>query len=354
VHDHVIPIHSIDTSSRGPFLVMPYINGRSLQERLDAEGTLELAEVLRIGLQTARGLAAAHAQGLVHRDIKPANILLENGVQRVRITDFGLARAIDDASQTQSGFIAGTPQYMAPEQARGEPVDTRADLFSLGSVMYAMCAGHSPFRAETTLAVLRRICEDRPRDLRQINPAVPAWLVRIIERLLAKDPADRFQSATEVADLLENWLAHVQQPTLIKKPAKLAMLPTERWALLQKSLRASVAVGACVGALALTYAAGGWLGSESSPPITTAPAGNAQAGWAAGELPLNPASGEVKKLRLDEVEAQLVAAWQETLALEEGRPSFGNTSISLAAELHQLQRRIAELTREVTPATARK
>ena len=115
-------------------------------------------------MQTAEGLAAAHAQGLVHRDIKPANILLENGCERVRITDFGLARAVDDASQTQSGFIAGTPQYMAPEQARGEPIDARADLFSLGSVMYAMCTGRPPFRAETTLAVLRRICDDEPRE----------------------------------------------------------------------------------------------------------------------------------------------------------------------------------------------
>ncbi len=126
---------------------MPYVPGHSLQERIDQTGPLELREILRIGMQTAAGLAAAHAQGLVHRDIKPANILLENGVERVRITDFGLARAVDDATQTQSGVVAGTPQYMAPEQARGEAVDHRADLFSLGSVLYAMCTGHSPFRA---------------------------------------------------------------------------------------------------------------------------------------------------------------------------------------------------------------
>ena len=148
---------------------MAYIPGHSLQERIDQTGPLEVREILRIGMQTAAGLAAAHAQGLVHRDIKPANILLENGVERVRITDFGLARAMDEASQTQSGVLAGTPQYMAPEQASGEAIDYRTDLFSLGSVLYAMCTGHSPFRAETTVAVLRRICDGSPRPVREVN-----------------------------------------------------------------------------------------------------------------------------------------------------------------------------------------
>src|SRR5256714_14230413 len=128
---------------------MEYTSGPSLQERLDQAGPLGLHEALRIGLQIASGLAAAHAQGLVHRDIKPANILLENGVERVKITDFGLARAAADASLTQSGVIAGTPQYMSPEQADGKPVDPRSDLFSLGSALYACCTGRAPFRAGT-------------------------------------------------------------------------------------------------------------------------------------------------------------------------------------------------------------
>ena len=110
----------------------------------------------------ALGLAAAHAQGLVHRDVKPSNILLENGVERVKLTDFGLARAIDDASLTQSGVVAGTPQYMSPEQARGEAVDHRSDLFSLGSVLYFACAGHSPFRADSTPAVLGAFAMNAP------------------------------------------------------------------------------------------------------------------------------------------------------------------------------------------------
>ena len=109
------------------------------------------------GAQAAAGLAAAHAQGLVHRDIKPANILVENGVERVERTDFGLARAVDDATLTRDGRMAGTPEYMSPEQARGEAVDQRSDLFSLGGVLYAMATGKPPFGGGTSMAVLRRV-----------------------------------------------------------------------------------------------------------------------------------------------------------------------------------------------------
>jgi serine/threonine protein kinase len=200
---------------------MQYVAGRSLQERLDCEGPLEEKEIVRIAMQAAAGLAAAHAQGLVHRDIKPANILLENGVERVKLTDFGLARTIDDASLTQSGVVAGTPQYMAPEQARGEAMDHRADLFSLGSVMYAMAAGHSPFRAETMMGVLRRICEDAPRPVREVNPDVSEWLAEAIDRLLAKQPDERFQTADELSERLGQYLAHLRQPTVSPRPAPL-------------------------------------------------------------------------------------------------------------------------------------
>ena len=147
-HEHVVAIHAVDSAKGLPYLVMQYVAGKSLQQRIERSGPLAVQEILRIGMQTASGLAAAHAQGLVHRDIKPANILLENGIERVKITDFGLARAADDASLSQSGVAAGTPHYMSPEQARCEPIDHRADLFGLGGVMYAMCTGHPPFRGE--------------------------------------------------------------------------------------------------------------------------------------------------------------------------------------------------------------
>ena len=212
VHDHVVTIHAVDEVKGLPYLVMQYIQGVSLQQRLDSDGSLEAREVLRIGMQAAQGLAAAHAQGLVHRDIKPANILLENGVERVKITDFGLARAADDASVTQSGTVTGTPQFMAPEQAKGETLDHRADLFSLGSVLYTMATGRAPFRAESTFAVLKRVCEDVPRPIRELNSEIPEWLVAIIARLHAKHPDDRVQSAVEVADVLSQHLANLQRP----------------------------------------------------------------------------------------------------------------------------------------------
>jgi hypothetical protein len=190
---------------------MEFIPGVSLQERIDRSAPLDLNSILRIGMQAATGLAAAHAQGLVHRDIKPANILLENCIERVKITDFGLARAVDDASLTQSGVVAGTPLYMAPEQARCETIDHRADLFSLGAVLYAMCTGRSPFRAPTTMGVLRRVCHDTPRPVREVNPDVPDFLAAMIDRLLDKDPAARFSSADELAQVLGEHLARKQR-----------------------------------------------------------------------------------------------------------------------------------------------
>jgi serine/threonine protein kinase len=143
-HPHVVEIHSVG-DGEVPHLVMECVDGRSLARRIGESGALEVCEILRIGSQIAAGLASAHKQGLIHRDIKPDNILLENHIERVKITDFGLARAIDDLSVTCTGEIAGTPQYMSPEQAVGEAVDQRSDLFSLGSVLYTMCTGRSPF-----------------------------------------------------------------------------------------------------------------------------------------------------------------------------------------------------------------
>jgi hypothetical protein len=210
-HEHVVDIHAVEEQPI-PHLVMEYVPGESLQQRLDRIGPLEVLDVLRIGQQIARGLAAAHAQGLTHRDVKPGNMLLEKGIEeRVKITDFGLARAADDASLTQSGVIAGTPLYMAPEQAQGGTIDHRADLFSFGSVLYTMCSGRPPFRAPTSLAVLKRVVEDAPRPIQEIIPEVPQWLCDIISKLHAKRPADRFQSAKEVADLLSRCQKEFEQ-----------------------------------------------------------------------------------------------------------------------------------------------
>ncbi len=218
VHEHVVAIHNVESDGEAPFLVMQYVAGESLQQRLDREGPLDLCEILRVGTQTAAGLAAAHSQGLVHRDVKPSNVLMERGIERSLLTDFGLARANDDASLTRTGHHPGTPQYMSPEQARGDAVDSRSDLFSFGSLMYAMCTARPPFRAETSYGILRRITDTEPRPIREINPNIPEWLARLVGRLMAKSPEGRFTQAAEVADLLKRCLAHVQQPTAVELP----------------------------------------------------------------------------------------------------------------------------------------
>src|SRR5580692_5803599 len=189
---------------------MEFIPGETLQQKLDRSGPLDVPEVLRIGRQIAEGLAAAHACDLIHRDIKPGNILLEGGHHKVKITDFGLARAADDASISQSGIIAGTPMYMAPEQALGQTLDQRADLFSLGSALYQMVSGRPPFRANSAVAALKRVAEDKPRAIREIIPETPQWLCDIIAKLHAKNPDDRYQSAREVADVLADCEAQLE------------------------------------------------------------------------------------------------------------------------------------------------
>ncbi len=248
VHEHVVPIYAVDEFQGIPYIVMQYVPGRSLQERISRDGALSIEQVLRIGRQIATALEAAHAQGLVHRDVKPGNILLENGIERVLVTDFGLARAADDASLTHSGMVAGTPQFMSPEQVRGDVIDHRSDLFSLGSVLYTMCAGHPPFRAETVLGSLTRICNEIARPLREINASVPEWLDTFIARLMSKDSIRRFQSASEVVRILEEELAHLQNPVCVTRPDR--TWTRRKWT--RATRRAAVAT-----AIGITFL--GWL-----------------------------------------------------------------------------------------------
>jgi serine/threonine protein kinase len=209
-HENVVTVHHVarEESTDLPYLVMQLIDGEALDERLARVGRLPLKDVVRIGAQVAAGLAAAHEKGLIHRDVKPANVLLERGTDRVKLTDFGLARAAADVRLTRTGLVTGTPLYMAPEQARGEEIDARADLFSLGVLLYELCTGRTPFDARSPLAVLKRLTDERHQPVRALNSDIPEWLAAVIDRLLAKSPADRFQSAREVADLLDfQWSA---------------------------------------------------------------------------------------------------------------------------------------------------
>ncbi len=218
-HDHIVHINHVAEDCGVPFIVMPLLQGESLDSRLKREQRLPLAEVLRIGRETAAGLAAAHERGLIHRDIKPANLWLEarssplspggRGVGgegfRVKILDFGLARAAaDNAQLTSQGAILGTPAFMAPEQATGGAVDARCDLFSLGCVLYLMSTGRFPFMGADAISTLLSVASDKPAPPSEINPELPPDLSRLVMQLLAKDPEERLQSAQEVVRLLQN------------------------------------------------------------------------------------------------------------------------------------------------------
>lgn len=208
---HVVKVFEVEECPV-PHLVMEYVEGQSLEVWLQTNGPPRADIIANIGAQIARGLAAAHRQGEVHRDIKPANILLagpadagpaEDGGLVAKITDFGLAKAMDDSSLTQSGIIAGTPMYMSPEQARGEPLDPRSDLFSLGGVLYFLCTGHTPFPPGKSMIVLRRVCDEEPRPIQEWNAAIPYWLANVVGKLLAKEPAQRYQTAAAVSAALQ-------------------------------------------------------------------------------------------------------------------------------------------------------
>lgn len=204
--EHIVTIYQVGQINNVPFLAMELLQGESLADRLGRERTLPVPTVLRIGREIAEGLAVAHGRGLVHRDIKPANLWLEQGgalpggFKRVKILDFGLARAQEGpTSLTASGQVLGTPHYMSPEQARGETIDARSDLFSLGCVLYRLTAGREAFSGATVMAVLTALAVEEPKPLSEFQGGLPEGLIALVRRLLSKDPASRPASAREVA-----------------------------------------------------------------------------------------------------------------------------------------------------------
>lgn len=205
-HDHIVTIYEAGEHDGTPYLTMQLLQGYPLDSYLKKQAP-DLAETLRIGRELALGLSAAHGVGLIHRDIKPGNIWLEAPNGRVKILDFGLAKPTDeqrhDHELTASGVVLGTPSYMPPEQARGDKTDHRADLFSLGVVLYRLAAGRLPFPGTTMMAIFASVMTDEPIPVREWNPAVPEPLAWLIHELLAKKPKDRPASAAEVAERLK-------------------------------------------------------------------------------------------------------------------------------------------------------
>jgi len=220
-HDNIVPIWQIGQASDGsPFIAMPFLQGEMLEARLQREPIQTLGVILKVAREVAEGLAAAHARGLMHRDIKPGNVWIEGDpasqdlakqVRRCKILDFGLARCVEeDVQVTASGTILGTPAYMAPEQAAGDKVDHRADLFSLGVMLYRMSTGKLPFAGPNTMAVLSALATKTPPLARSLNPDLAQAVSDLIARLMCKDPAGRPQSAAQVAATVRKIVKDLQ------------------------------------------------------------------------------------------------------------------------------------------------
>lgn len=221
-HNHLIDIYQVSEINGVPYLAMPFLQGETLEDRLRREPQTPVPELLRIAREIARGLAAAHGRGLVHRDVKPSNIWLESPDAAVKVLDFGLARGAGgsgaaDENLTQSGAIVGTPAYMAPEQAKGEKVDARCDLYGLGVILYRMATGILPFQGTDALSTLLAVTTENPRPVAELNPVLPPEVTRLIERLMARDCAARLKTAHAVADeiaRIEQRLAAPPAPQL--------------------------------------------------------------------------------------------------------------------------------------------
>lgn len=217
IHQHVIAVHAV--YEEPPALIcMEYVEGPTLQELVRGKGPLSLSDTLRVGIQISEALSVAHSLGIVHRDIKPSNILMEQGLVRAKLADFGLAHAENDANLTATGQLIGTPHYMSPEQTLGQDVDSRTDLFSLGATLYFAYTGVRAFPGDTAIAAIQSIKEGKSMPLVTAKPECPKWFANIVEALLRSKPQERIPDARQLAQLLKQGLAHLEQPLTTAPP----------------------------------------------------------------------------------------------------------------------------------------
>ena len=202
-HPNIVTIFEVGEIENRPYIAMELLDGGPLNERLGDGRGLPVREVLDIGIQIAGALDYAHSRGIYHRDIKPGNMIRDSGSGTIKLADFGIAHMpLARTDRPQTGTVMGTPYYMSPEQAMGEQIDARSDLWSLGVVLYQLISGRRPFEAGTIVTLLYRIAKERPKPLAELRADIPASLRRIIARLLNKQPGKRFQSARELAEAL--------------------------------------------------------------------------------------------------------------------------------------------------------
>ncbi|MBD3873140.1 MAG: serine/threonine protein kinase, partial [Acidobacteria bacterium] len=244
-HPHICTIFDVGESPEGQlFIAMAYCPGETLKGRVQ-RGPMPADEAARFAIQIAEALEAAHEAGIVHRDIKPANILITDRDQ-VKIVDFGLAKLAGEAAVTRQGTVVGTPAYMSPEQANGEEVDPRSDVWALGAVLYEMLAGRRAFAADHERAILLAITTKDPTPVETMRPEVPAELVRIVRRCLKRDPAKRYQSASEVLADLRRFCGESTPAEIVTQSLPSASGLRRRWLVKHRVLPVAAGVVAVV------------------------------------------------------------------------------------------------------------
>jgi eukaryotic-like serine/threonine-protein kinase len=274
-HKNILRIHDMGEVAGMKFITMAYVEGQDLHQLIRDNPKIPLERVLKFAQQLAGALAAAHAEDIVHRDLKPQNILVD-GSDQVYIADFGLAKSYAEGAvgMTQTGAFLGTPRYMSPEQVEGKPTDGRSDLYAYGLILYEMVTGDVPFTGESTLKVMYQRIQERPKNPRVMNPALPSWLDRIIMHCLEKDPKDRYQNAYEIlADLQGGQSAGgvVRSGSSIQIP--LPQFASRRWIWVFGGIAAVMILGLAIPPVRHMIFGGRATGGTSSvsgvPPISS-------------------------------------------------------------------------------------
>ncbi|OYP38812.1 serine/threonine-protein kinase [Rhodopirellula sp. MGV] len=341
-HPNVVTIHAVSEKDGIPFLVMEFVDGQSLTDRINHDAPMCLEDVLRIGAQIASGLAAAHRHGIVHRDVKPGNIMLEDGIQRVKLSDFGLARLlVENSDLTSMGDMVGTPSYMSPEQVEGEELTPASDLFSLGCVLYSMFRGSSPFHAGSSYASANRVQNFDPPPVSSFVDGIPPEFDHLMSTLLCKSPKGRPRSAKQVADLLLQWSAqsHQQRMPAHKDATTIRRRQTAKENSSDQALKRAAAVLLALGCLAIGTGIWHWWWEPnrdtSGPTVEAVPASNDTAvpdRLDDGIIEVNPDGGEAETLR----EALAIAAPHTVIRLSDGI-HFGPFQINESNRLEGLR-----------------
>src|SRR6201992_2327221 len=205
-HPHVVGVIDAGEDEGRPYIVFEYVEGETLKDRIRREGPLPIGEAVAYAIEIARALGAAHARHIIHRDVKPQNVLIDHD-GRAKVTDFGIARTLEEDGLTADGRVLGTTDYVSPEQALGQPVTGQSDLYSLGIVLYEMLVGEVPFKGDNQVAVAMKHVREALPDVQRERPEISAALASVVDRATAKQPAGRYRDDAELIADLEDALA---------------------------------------------------------------------------------------------------------------------------------------------------